>query len=303
MYRHIRPLLFLLVLLGMVLALVPSTTANISYDRTRVAAHVYMLSGTIGKRAAGTPAEAQAAAYIADEMRSYGLDVSLQTFSAQDLTSQNVVATLPGVDPNYGTLYIGAHYDSVPASPGANDNASGTAVLLETARLLSTMELSPTLTFVAFGAEEIGLEGSQAFVEALTPLERVMADGMVNMDCVGLGDRQVISTLQDRNRSLVDRMAEVAQAGGFVVEVGSDGGASDHQPFATAGIPAAFIYTRSTTSICGPNYHSPGDTPNTVMPEQMERVGQIVVATLQDAASDATLRSPTQVWLPVVTGP
>ena len=278
--------------------------AAASYDRQRVAAHVAMLADTIGVRAAGTAGEQAAASYIAAQLAALGLEVTRQPFTYTDgistYTSANVVATKPG-DGRHGTIYVGAHYDSVPAGPGANDNASGVAVLLELARLLAPTPLGPSVVFVAFGAEERGLIGSYAFVRELSPLDKLVALGMLNMDCVGVGSAQLIGTRQNTPPELVTRAAAVAEGLGYTVETSFTIGNSDHSPFASAGIPAAFVATRYPAPLCGPNYHRATDTSNTLDPAQMERVGAIVRATIEDLARTAPLVTPTQVRLPLMS--
>lgn len=281
-----------------------AVTQGSDYDAERVDRHVRALSETIGARAAGTAGERTAAAYIAAQFTTIGLATEIQPFRVPSgtgsYTSANVAATKPGLDGHYGTIYLGAHYDSVPAGPGANDNASGTAVLLELARLLADQELKPTLVFIAFGAEEVGLRGSAAFVRQLTPLQRVTALGMLNMDCVGYGTRQIIATSPGAKAELVERTASIARSLGLEVEVGPNRGNSDHAPFASAGIPAAFVATRDAQILCGPYYHKPTDTVDTLDPAQMERVGRIVLATAENLAAGARLLAPTEVSLPSV---
>ncbi|MDH4206908.1 MAG: M28 family peptidase, partial [Desulfobacteraceae bacterium] len=80
-------------------------------------------------------------------------------------TSQNIIGTKEGLDPSQGIVYMGAHYDTVSTSPGANDNASGVAALLEAARVLNLRGYTKaTQKFIAFGAKEVGLDGSYNYV-------------------------------------------------------------------------------------------------------------------------------------------
>ena len=300
-------LLLWVLLAGSVAASPAGTTRGAgwtTYDAARVDRHVRALAETIGPRSAGSAAERQAASYIADELKSIGLSTEIQPFQviggSGSYWSANVVATKPGVNARYGTIYIGAHYDSVPGSPGANDNASGTAVLLELARLLANRELKPRLVLIAFGAEEVGLRGSSAFVRQLAPLERETSLGMLNLDCVGYGTHQMVATSFGTDTALVDRVVAVATRLGLEIERGPYLGNSDHAPFANAGIPAAFVATRDAGKLCGPNYHQPTDTSNTLDAVQMEHVGRIVLAAAEDLSASATLLTPTQVRLPLL---
>lgn len=278
----------------------PALALLSEYDPAQADRHMRALSQTIGVRSAGTEAEKQAADYIADQFRAYGLQPYTQTFPTYEQTSQNVIATLPGIDPGYGTLYIGAHYDSVTQGPGANDNASGVAVLLESARLLSTRELSATVTFIALGAEERGLVGSSYYAIRLSSADRGAALGMLNVDCAGVGDHQEISTTLDDSRFMVDRATQHAAMLGLPVEVETDDGRSDHAWFARVGIPSALVATADPDGGCGPFYHKAGDTLDTIDPAHMERVAQIVISTAYDVATTAPLRPVSRLYIPLL---
>lgn len=99
------------------------------------------------------------------------------------LAGVNLVAELPGVEPGAPTIVLGAHVDSVQGSPGADDNASGVAVLLETARLLREAEVRAGVTLVVFDLEELGLIGSSVAARRLTQARRVQ--GMLCLESVG----------------------------------------------------------------------------------------------------------------------
>lgn len=95
--------------------------------------------------------------------------------STSHSASTNVIAELPGTQAAAGTVVFTAHLDSVPAGPGANDNGSGSAVVLELAHELSQRDPSQrsmTVRFALFGAEELGLDGSQYYVQHLSDAER-----------------------------------------------------------------------------------------------------------------------------------
>jgi Zn-dependent M28 family amino/carboxypeptidase len=92
--------------------------------------------------------------YIAKELETLGFEVSYQKYAVGGKTVENIEAELSGRSIPDEIIIIGAHYDSVPFCPGANDNASGVAALIETARILSVKKSSRTLRFVAFVNEE-----------------------------------------------------------------------------------------------------------------------------------------------------
>jgi aminopeptidase YwaD len=157
----------------------------------------------------------------------------------QTVTGRNVIAYLPGVA--QPRLLLGGHYDSVSGSPGANDNASGTAVVLETARRLANKPLARQVWFVAFDGEEDGLRGSRAFVESVQPQFLSGLTAMFNFDMVGINDRLLIGG-SDSLRSRVKQLNPIATARGSA--------SSDHASFAAKKVPVLFFYRGSD-----PNYH------------------------------------------------
>jgi len=117
--------------------------------------HVRMLAGEIGERNVYRPAALDAAArYIESEFAGSGYIVKRQTYVAQGVESANLEVVLPGQRWPSETLVVGAHYDTVEGSPGADDNASAVAALIEIARLLSNHAPGRTLKLVAFVNEE-----------------------------------------------------------------------------------------------------------------------------------------------------
>ena len=124
---------------------------------------------------------------LREYMRQGPVEVSLTVASSPGVSEGNNVVASGPVDPGRDTVVIGAHYDSVDAGPGANDNGSGTGTLLEIARAVRGRDYPFNLVFVAFGDEEIGLVGSRHYVEALTPEERGRIAAMINLDMVGVG--------------------------------------------------------------------------------------------------------------------
>ncbi|WP_276752338.1 M28 family metallopeptidase [Chlorogloeopsis fritschii] len=124
---------------------------------------------------------------LLEQAQNAPVNISLNVNAQQQVvTGRNVIAHLPGVTkPN---IILGAHYDSVPGSPGANDNASGTAVVLALARNLSHTNLGRQAWFVAFDGEEDGLHGSRAFVNTAKPEFLSGLKGMLNFDMVGVNE-------------------------------------------------------------------------------------------------------------------
>jgi Zn-dependent M28 family amino/carboxypeptidase len=121
----------------------------------RLESHVRMLAGNIGERNIYHPdALAEASAYIGNVWQEQGYQVIPQTYEVGGIPCSNLEVTHAGVKHPEQILLTGAHYDSVSGSPGANDNGSGVAALLEIARLLKSVETDCTVRFVAFVNEE-----------------------------------------------------------------------------------------------------------------------------------------------------
>jgi hypothetical protein len=117
--------------------------------------HVATLSGRIGERNVWRPeAMAAAATYIRMALEDAGYTVNVQPFASRSLTVNNIEAVLPGHGAADEIIVVGAHYDSVADCPGADDNTSGVAALLELARMLAGTTLSRSVRFVAFANEE-----------------------------------------------------------------------------------------------------------------------------------------------------
>ena len=191
----------------------------------------------------------------------------------KQITIQNVVGRRnafrgdPAIAP---ILIIGGHYDSVPAGPGANDNASGTAITLEMARVLQGRYPNFELRFVAFSGEEIGLLGSQNYAQNLSQTERKRIKAMINVDMVTVGNDFYVGGSPDLVK--IGLTAAVnAGAGNVQVVPASLAGSSDHASFEAIGVPVLFFNRESD-----PNYHQPGDTFDQVKPDRLLQVGRTV---------------------------
>jgi peptidase M28-like protein len=135
--------------------LLPPATDEERLLAERLRTDVTMLAGTIGERNVLHYRRLQeAAAYIGDRLRRLGYPVREEAYPADGREVANIVAEVKGTRQPEEIVVLGAHYDSVPGSPGANDNASGVAALLELARLFKGEKPGRTLRFVAFVNEE-----------------------------------------------------------------------------------------------------------------------------------------------------
>ncbi|MGH2354514.1 MAG: M20/M25/M40 family metallo-hydrolase, partial [Chloroflexota bacterium] len=197
--------------------------------------------------------------------------------AVEDRPAENVIATRPAAPAGNGrarTIVLGAHYDSVPISPGANDNASGTALLLELARVLAAETPGVTLRFIAFGAEELGLLGSAHYVAGLSPEEQANVVAMLNFDMVGVGDE-----LRVGGDDAIVRLAEEAaeERGWRLSRLERQlGRSSDHASFMAADIPSVFFHVSDD-----PHYHAPTDVPANVSAERLRQMGEIGAAVVR----------------------
>lgn len=199
--------------------------------------------------------------------------------------SQNVIATRKSQKANAGIVYITAHYDSVPYAPGANDNASGTAMMIEFARILKSYPIDKEIRFIACGAEEIGLDGSYYYVENLSQneLDKSIANFNMDMIATSYGPCNILyADTIDGEPNLVTEAAEASgmRLGNNILEVGT-GSSSDHRYFGEVGIPAAcFIWGDENTNL-EPWYHQPEDTIKiNISLDRLQQAGDMIGAAL-----------------------
>jgi len=185
-------------------------------------------------------------------------------------TAHNIIARPPGAA---GCQTVsGGHFDSVAVTGGADDNASGTAAVLELARVVAANHEQRANCFVLFGAEEFGLLGSKAYVQALTLGERNTLRGMINLDVVGTSEDLVLIG----DDALVDTARIAGEGIGIDASRGvvPNGAGSDHQSFISAGIPAVFFYRNDDL------IHTSADTVDRIAPESLAETVRIAYATL-----------------------
>jgi hypothetical protein len=250
-------------------------------------------------RGVGTKGLDEAATYIASQFKAIGLEPAFPSGYLQPFTidkgpgdapamAKNVLGVLRGTKPEWANqaVVVSAHYDHLgrgwpeartgeqgKVHPGADDNASGVAVMLELARALASGEKPPrSIVFAAFSAEEAGLRGSRYFVEHPVPVPLTGISAAINLDTVGRlrsGKVQILGT------GTATEWPHIFRGGGFVTGVEStsisgNDEASDQRAFIERGIPAVQIFT-------GPHedYHRSADTA-----EKVDVAGLVKVATL-----------------------
>jgi len=270
------------------------------FDPERLIGHVrHLASAELEGRGVGTPGLARTADYIAKEFADAGLEPGgddggwFQSWTEPDgpegkpVTVRNVIGVLSGVRPEWSeqSVVLGAHYDHLGRGwpdvragdegeihPGADDNASGIAVLLELATVLGR-ELQPerTLVFAAFTAEEWGLRGSRHYVETMKrwPVDKAMA--MINLDTVGrLGEKKLTVFGTGTATEWTHIVRGICFTTGIQADaVTDDPGGSDQRSFVAAGLPAVQIFSGAHE-----DYHRPSDTVDAI-----DTAGLVKVAT------------------------
>ena len=204
----------------------------------------------------------------------------------------SVVGWLPGSDPALRGEYVvvGAHLDHVGnwpvLMPGADDNASGSATVLEIARAAARLEPRPrrSILFVLFGGEETGLLGSRALVDR-PPQGLGKCAGVYNLDMVGAGTGAYVSGGLNFPAlyQALERARDLLQPGMSLKGGRSDGEPrADHGPFQAAGIPAVSIFGSGGNHH---GYHSGEDTIWWITPKTMEAIGRVVLVAAVDVAN------------------
>ena len=257
-------------------------------DPVRIRADVEALSA-LHTRFALSPEFWRATDLVKKRLQGHGLLPVLDPFMAGPALVNNVIVTLPGSVPGRPVIIASAHYDSITfdadtRSPGAEDNASGTAGLLEMARALAGQRLAAEVRLIFFAAEEEGRWGSKHLVSSYSKsggLSRVGA--VINMDMIGhdpLGKREMVVDSFPVSRGLAGRIQAAALAYTRLVvyvDIFSPG-RSDHGTFAMAGVPAVNLASATWHNYTA--YHTGRDTPDQVDPAMVALVTRANLATI-----------------------
>jgi Zn-dependent M28 family amino/carboxypeptidase len=240
----------------------------------------------------------QAAEYIHRNFEAYGLQVTREPFQWEGVEVCNIIGEKKGKISPGKVIILGAHYDSVQDSPGADDNASAVAVLLEVARTVSRVSPGATVRFIAFTLEEYGYLGSIHHAEKVKK-EGTKVEGMISLEMVGftaptqnypfyidpkcypsVGDfvgvvaNKKSAALMEKVRSSLKRNIPQLPAEFLTVPGNGEGfeelRLSDHSPFWDQGFPALLV--TDTSFLRNPNYHLPTDTIETLDFEFMQKV-------------------------------
>ncbi len=202
------------------------------------------------------------------------------TVKSETRPSRNVIAEMSGSADTGKTVIVGAHYDTVPESPGANDNASGIATIMTIAKRAAANDYPFALRFVLFGSEEIGLFGSRHYVDTLSAEEIDDILAMLNFDSVGSGSGFGVLGSGGLTREAL-KIGEQFGPNLIRPTTLSPNTSSDHAPFQDAGIPAMFLMSDDFTRI-----HTPEDKLQWVEPNLLGWSAEIGFGLLDWLASD-----------------
>ncbi len=224
--------------------------------------------------------------WIGDKFREFGYDsVLFDTFTGSQLygrvpvESYNVIAYKIGTKFPDQQIIIGAHYDAVPDSPGSDDNGTGTAAVLELARLFKDIETDKTIIFITFDSEESGLHGSYHYADAARARgDNIVA--MLNADMIGnVGNNYEAKLFTGADQGYARLWNEIAPSlVNITGELGSSG-SSDHYPFQVNGYDVLFLHEFIFSSV----YHSYRDSTSYINFEYMTRMVKGLLATAYSA--------------------
>lgn len=253
------------------------------------------LAGGIGPRPAATPAFGRAARTVERRLEGLGYVVRRQTVRVPAGVSwgvpvtggraDNLVASLPGVRRDRPHVVVGAHLDTVPQAPGAEDNASGVGTLVAAAEATAERPTRLPVVFVVFTAEEPRGPsdddhhyGSRHYVAVLTSAQRSAVRGMVSLDRVGVGRRVPVCSATGPPDPLQRRVLDAGGRAGVAVTA-CESRTSDHWSFVRGGLSGVRLGGTPYAE-----YHSARDRPEVVDPRQLARVGRVLLAWLAPTA-------------------
>lgn len=287
----------------------PQAMANAGIDRGRLLAHVDTLaSDAYQGRRTGTEGGEMALAYVGSQLRAMDLTpacgealeqpFSFESRRGDQLSGTNLIARIEGRGSAPGTIVISAHFDHLGTRDGdvfngADDNASGTAALIEVARALTAAPLEHDVIIAAFDAEEMGLRGARAFVDSAC----FAAAGVrlnVNMDMVSRSEAGELYASGTFHHPFLKPILEAVPTGSDMTLLfghdepgtGRDDwtSSSDHGPFHAKGVP--FVYFGVEDH---PGYHNPTDDAADITPDFFVAAATYILNAVR--AMDASLDS------------
>jgi hypothetical protein len=288
--------------------MVRSMPRNLAEPEARLRSHVQILAGLVGERNSSRPSALDATrAYLAKQVMDLGLQVIEHPYEISCRTAINLEVVIPGAKSDWPCLIVGAHYDTAPGTPGADDNASAVATLLEIIASLRTAPLRRTLRCIFYDCEEpphfaLGEMGSEH--DARMRFKRKEAiHGMICLESIGYFPPTVpdsvhrpgwISWIQrligGRHLVIVSNLSSISFGFPFVLRFLTSGivaclpaalperihaiSLSDHRSYWALGYRALMV--TDTAMFRNPNYHMPGDLPDTLDYPRMAKIAQIL---------------------------
>ena len=260
----------------------PYCAADGCFDIDHTMSVAHDLAVTIGARYPNTSGDLAAQQYLSDAFTSYGLYPQVQRFPLpQGGSSANVVGS-PA--PDSGAVMSGgrfvlvdAHFDTSKGVTGGNDNASGTASMIDFARALQAQPASVPVIFVGYGAEEnqpngSNRVGSRYFLAHMTATQRANLVAMVNLDMIGHGSKVLLRWISGTPQEATNRLVSIGQTYGITTSV-VNLATSDETYFAKAGLNVGSL--RGETPAC---YDRPCDTFSTIEPAEVQRAARLGLA-------------------------
>ncbi len=252
------------------------------------------ISTALAEQILATPSDADRLRHLQEQLNKDGSAHTAQTdqyaalhwkSTTQEGLLTNVLGMLPGTGPD--AIIIGAHRDHFgrPAGllfPGADDNASGTAVMLEVARALAKSALRPqrAILFVSFSGEERDLLGSRLYVNRpILPLPSTKA--MINIDHAGIGNGRLTVGVTGLEKTVAQQAGEPAGLASKLDVFGFFPG-GDHVPFKEAGVPTITVVSGGIH----PHYHQPTDTADTINPDILMTTARYVLSLAWQLANE-----------------
>jgi len=212
--------------------------------------------------------------------------IKVETEYEKEKETVNIVGLLEGSDPVLKNewLIVGAHLDHVGQQagkiyfPGANDNGSGSAAVLQIARAFAMNDIKPkrSVAFVLFASEEQGLNGAQYFADNV-PDKMSKVIGMFNLDCIGYGDSIQVGGGHSAQEFWNAAKEIDKNNSGLMVERTWQGGGADAEPFYRKGIPTLYFVTTNSYG----HLHMLSDEPETLNPELFEAITKLAYLTVE----------------------
>ncbi len=227
-------------------------------------------------RVTGQPGNVAAAEWIKKRLEGYGLPTMYDEFSTGRGSTKNVYAWIDGSEAPEEVIVVGAHFDHISGSPGADDNASGTVLVLELAKAFSMLpkkDIRRTIVFQLYSGEELGLLGSKHYCanpkfpkNAPSMRKHVF---MLNADMVGrLGSQQYLMLFEEEMDDIGQMVQDLSSKYPFALSITKRGsGGSDQTPFLNKGVTVGWLFTGTHR-----DYHRPTDTADKIDYDGLEKI-------------------------------